>query len=191
MKEPKGVAGSEPGMTGVSGEGLEAGPLSHIQTGIDGRAQAVMVDVSGKPETARTATARAVMEFPKGLLNSVLASGGPKGPIQEVARVAGILGAKRTGDLIPMCHPLGLDVVDIEFTEIGPDQLEIRCQTACFGRTGVEMEAMAGASLAALTVYDMTKALAKGIRMSSIELLEKTGGKSGIWRREEPVPGPS
>ncbi len=142
-----------------------------------------MVDVSGKSETQRTATARAVMEFPQGLLKSVLESGGPKGPIQEVARVAGILGAKRTGDLIPMCHPLGLEVVEIDFSQIGPDQLEIRCRTACFGRTGVEMEAMAGASLAALTVYDMTKALAKGIRIGGVELLEKTGGKSGIWRR--------
>ena len=175
----------EPGASGEEGQAHPgAEPLSHIQAGADGRSKAVMVDVSGKPETQRTATARSVVEFPEGLLETILASGGPKGPIEEVARVAGILAAKRTGDLIPMCHPLGLDVVEIEFARIGPNQLEIRCRTACFGRTGVEMEAMAGASLAALTVYDMTKALAKGIRLETVELLEKTGGKSGVWRRE-------
>lgn len=189
MNSPIDPTEVQPGSHGGSGDARDGNPdsgsLSHIQAGSDGRAQAVMVDVSGKPETQRTATARAVMEFPQGLLKSLLASGGPKGPIQEVARVAGVLGAKRTGDLIPMCHPLGLDVVEIDFSEIGPDLLEIRCRTACFGRTGVEMEAMAGASLAALTVYDMTKALAKGIRIGGVELLEKTGGKSGVWRRDE------
>ena len=176
----------DPELHGDSGGAVGGDPdseaLSHIQTGTDGRAQAVMVDVSGKPETQRTATARALVDFPEGLLQTVLASGGPKGPIQEVARVAGVLGAKRTGDLIPMCHPLGLEVVEIDFSETGPDQLEIRCRTVCFGRTGVEMEAMVGASMAALTVYDMTKALAKGIRVGAVELLEKTGGKSGVWR---------
>lgn len=161
-----------------------SGGLSHVREGADGRAQAVMVDVGGKPETARTAIARAVVEFPSGILEGVLRSGGPKGPIEEVARVAGILGAKRTGDLIPMCHPLGLEVVEIDFAQISPNRLEIRCRTACFGRTGVEMEAMAGASIAALTVYDMTKALAKGIRLEAVELLEKTGGKHGVWRRK-------
>ena len=165
--------------------GPAAAGLSHIETDPEGRSRAVMVDVGGKPETSRTALARAVVVFPEGLLGGILESGGPKGPIEEVARVAGILGAKRTGDLIPMCHPLGLDVVDIDFAQIGPDQLEIRCRTACFGRTGVEMEAMAGASIAALTVYDMTKALAKGIRLEAVELLEKTGGKHGAWRRDE------
>lgn len=161
-----------------------SGGLSHIKASAEGGAHSVMVDVSGKPVTGRTALARAVVEFPTGLLGDILASGGPKGPIEEVARVAGILAAKRTGDLIPMCHPLGLDVVEVEFAQFGPDRLEIRCKTACSGRTGVEMEAMAGASIAALTVYDMTKALAKGIRIEAIELLEKTGGKNGPWRRD-------
>ncbi len=173
-----------PGALDSRGDSGGGGGLSHVRSGADGRAQAVMVDVGGKPETARTATARAVIEFPAGILEGVLESGGPKGPIEEVARVAGILGAKRTGDLIPMCHPLGLEVVEIDFSRIGPDRLEIRCRTACFGRTGVEMEAMAGASIAALTVYDMTKALAKGFRMEAVELLEKTGGKNGVWRRD-------
>ena len=188
MMGPQNSHSSEPEARGDSGEsGREdhaAGPLSHVKAGADGQSQAVMVDVGGKPETRRSAHARAVLEFPEGLLESVLASGGPKGPIQEVARVAGILGAKQTGSLIPMCHPLGLEVVEIDFLQIGLNRLEIRCKTACFGRTGVEMEAMAGASIAALTVYDMTKALAKGIRIEAVELLEKTGGKGGVWRRD-------
>lgn len=188
MMPPQDSLPDEPRLPGVSGDGARGGapdgPLSHVKAGADGQSQAVMVDVGGKPETRRSAQARAVLEFPEGLLESVLTSGGPKGPIQEVARVAGILGAKQTGSLIPMCHPLGLEVVDIDFTQIGPNRLEIRCKTACFGRTGVEMEAMAGASIAALTVYDMTKALAKGIRIEAVELLEKTGGKGGVWRRD-------
>lgn len=141
-----------------------------------------MVDVGAKPVTARLAVARAVVRFPAGLLSGVLESGGPKGPIREVARTAGVLAAKRTGDLIPMCHPLGLDLVEIAFAEPEPDSLEIRCTCRCTGRTGVEMEAMTGASVAALTVYDMTKGLDHGIRIDGVELLEKAGGRSGHWR---------
>jgi len=142
-----------------------------------------MVDVAAKASTRRTATARARVVFPAGVLERVLAGDGPKGPIEEVARVAGILAAKRTAELIPMCHPLGLDHVDVRFEAQGPDTLEVVCQAALDGKTGVEMEGLVGATLAALTVYDMTKALDKGIRIESIELLEKTGGKSGTWRK--------
>jgi cyclic pyranopterin phosphate synthase len=141
-----------------------------------------MVDVAEKPVRARSALARAQIRFPSGLLARVLAEGGPKGPLEEVARAAGLLAAKRTGELIPMCHPLGLDHVEIRFAEIGPDLLEVRCRAACRGRTGVEMEALVGAALAALTVYDMTKGLDHGIRIEALELLEKRGGRSGIWR---------
>ena len=146
-----------------------------------------MVDVGGKPSTRREALARARVRFPAGRLGPILAEGGPKGPITEVARVAGILAAKRTGELIPMCHPLGLDGVDVAFrVDPGtPDVLEVRCRAACFGPTGVEMEAMTGASLAALTVYDMTKALDKGIVLEDVRLLSKSGGKSGAWSAEE------
>lgn len=164
-------------------EGAGAG-LSHIESSADG-ARSRMVDVRGKQVTSRSALARAVVVFPPGILGEVLAGGGPKGPIQEVARVAGILAAKDTGRTIPMCHPLGLDAVDIHFEELGDDRLEVRCRAACSGRTGVEMEAMVGASVASLTVYDMTKALSKGICIESVELLEKTGGKSGTWRRDQ------
>src|SRR6185503_18978605 len=111
----------------------------------------------------------------RGLLARVLAHGGPKGPIQEVARVAGIQAAKRTAEWIPMCHVLPLDVVEIAFEAAG-DVLEIRCRAACTGRTGVEMEALVGASAAALVVYDMTKALDPAISIEQIELLEKDGG---------------
>jgi len=142
-----------------------------------------MVDVGGKPITAREALAAARVRFPAGVLAGVLEGTGPKGPITEVARVAGVLAAKRTGEWIPMCHPLALDLVEIHFERLAgePDCLEVRCRTSCTGRTGVEMEAMVGAAAAALTVYDMTKALSKGIVIEAVRLLEKRGGKSGHW----------
>ena len=154
--------------------------LSHVESDSKG-SHARMVDVSQKAASNRTATARATVRFPAGVLAPILAEGGPKGPIEEVARIAGILAAKDTGRLIPMCHPLALEHVEVSFDAVG-DQLTITCRARCLGRTGVEMEAMTGASVAALTVYDMTKALTKGIVVERIELLEKTGGKSGSWR---------
>ena len=159
--------------------------LSHIGTGADERAEACMVDVGAKAITARSALARARVVFPAGVLAEIRSGAGPKGSLEallETARTAAILAAKRTGDLIPMCHPLGLDFVEVHFEVAAEDTLEVRCRASCTGRTGVEMEAMVGASLAALTIYDMTKALAKGIRVETLELLEKSGGKSGLWR---------
>ena len=161
-----------------------ASGLSHVE-GQGREARAKMVDVGEKQVTQRTALARSVVRFPAGILGRVLAGDGPKGPVTEVARVAGILAAKRTGELIPMCHPLALDHVEVDFEALDTERLEIRCRASCSGRTGVEMEAMVGASTAALTVYDMTKALAKGIALEAVELLEKTGGRSGHWRRTE------
>lgn len=142
-----------------------------------------MVDVGSKPVVERSALARAELRFPGALLRLVLDGRGPKGPVQEIARAAGILAAKRTGELIPMCHPLALDHVAIEFERRGRDLLEIRCRTSCQGRTGVEMEALVGASVAALTVYDMTKSLDPAIAITQVALLEKHGGKSGAWKR--------
>ena len=161
--------------------------LSHLRVGSKG-ASSRMVDVSKKPVSARSALARAVIAFPAGMLELVLAAQGPKGPVEEVARAAGLLAAKRTGELIPMCHPLGLEHLEIEFVRAGADRLEVRCRAACRGRTGVEMEAMLGASIAALTVYDMTKGLDHGIRIESLELLEKRGGRSGTWIAERRRP---
>lgn len=157
--------------------------LSHVTDG-PGGPEARMVDVGAKPVTERSAVARARVRFPAGLLDEVLAGGGPKGPVTEVARAAGILAAKRTGELIPMCHPLGLDHVEITFEPVaGGDTLEVRCRAACRGKTGIEMEALVGASIASLTVYDMTKALDPAISIEAVELLEKRGGKSGTWTR--------
>jgi cyclic pyranopterin monophosphate synthase len=159
--------------------------LSHIGTGATGDAEARMVDVGQKAITERTALASATLIFPPGILAEIEAGAGPKGSLSallEVARVAGIMGAKRTGDLIPMCHPLGLDHVEISYLRPGPDTLEVQCLASCTGKTGIEMEAMTGASLASLTIYDMAKAMAKGIRIESVRLLEKSGGKSGVWR---------
>ena len=168
-----------PSMDGSEDKGL-AGSLSHLRTRA-GVEEAHMVDVGEKAITARIALARARLRFPEGILERVLEQGGPKGPIREVARAAGILAAKRTGELIPLCHPLGLDHLEIDFEAVESDLLEIRCRASCQGRTGVEMEAMCGAAVAALTVYDMTKGLDHGIAIESLELVEKSGGRSGNW----------
>ncbi len=164
----------------------QSSPLTHVAQGAAG-SESRMVDVGAKPESARRALARARVRLPAGTLRGVLAGAGPKGTVTEVARVAGILAAKRTAEWIPMCHTLALDAVRIEFEERDGDVLEIRCEARCTGRTGVEMEAMVGASAAALTVYDMTKALGHGITIEQVELLEKDGGKGGPWRREPPA----
>ncbi len=163
------------------------GSLSHIGSDASGRAEACMVDVGQKAVTSRSALARSRVIFPSGVLAEITAGKGPKGSLEailETSRTAAVLAAKRTGDLIPMCHPLGLDFVELRFDVISPDTLEVLCRASCSGKTGVEMEAMCGASMAALTIYDMTKALGKGIRIESLELLEKTGGKSGHWRSD-------
>ena len=141
-----------------------------------------MVDVGEKPVTARRAEARAFVRFPNGVLARVLEGRGVKGPIEEIARAAGLLAAKRTGELIPMCHPLGIDHLEIAFEAVEENLLEIRCRAACRGRTGIEMEAMTGVSVAALTVYDMTKGLDHGIVIERVELIAKSGGRSGDWR---------
>jgi cyclic pyranopterin phosphate synthase len=163
-------------------KGLRPRALSHVATGRAG-AESRMVDVGAKAITDRSAVARAGVRFPIGLIEGVLRRGGPKGPVTEVARAAGLLAAKRTGDLIPMCHPLGLDHLEIRF-ERADDVLEIRCRAATRGRTGVEMEALVGAAVAALTVYDMVKALDPAISIERVELVEKRGGRSGAWRRD-------
>ena len=142
-----------------------------------------MVDVGGKEVTERVAIACARVRMSEGVLGRVLAKGGPKGPILEVARVAGILAAKRTPELIPMCHGLALDCVSVEFeAREEEDLLLVRCEASCRGVTGVEMEALLGASVAALTVYDMVKAVDRGMRIEELKLVEKRGGRSGVWR---------
>ena len=139
-----------------------------------------MVDVSGKAESLRTATAEAIVRFPaeafRALESAGFATG--KGPVFHTAVVAGTMAAKRTHELIPFCHPLGLDRCDISIEPTDGHAVAIRCTAAVHHRTGVEMEALTGASVAALTVYDMCKALSHGIVIESLRLLGKTGGKS-------------
>ena len=170
------------------------GPLDPRLTHLSGSlemAQARMVDVGAKPPRRRAALARARLVFPPGVLAVLLAGRGPKGAVTEVARIAGILGAKRTSELIPLCHALALDHVELTFERVGEDVLELLCRASSQAATGVEMESLVGAALAALTVYDMGKGLDKGIRIERLELLEKQGGKSGDWRapQDEPSKG--
>jgi cyclic pyranopterin phosphate synthase len=150
--------------------------LSHY----DASGRASMVDVSAKAETRRTATAQAFVRIRPSVLKKLPQN--PKGNPLEVARFAGISAAKRTSDLIPMCHPLMLTHVDVDAT-IESRGVRIKASVTTTGQTGVEMEALTAAAVAALTVYDMTKALDKGIEIQDLYLLEKTGGKSGDFRR--------
>jgi len=151
--------------------------LSHF----DASGRATMVDVSAKSATRREAIASAFVELSEAVLAALPEN--PKGNPLEVARFAGIQAAKRTSELIPMCHPLPLSFVDIEI-EIVTGGIQILATAATTAATGVEMEALTAASIAALTIYDMTKALDKSIRISEIVLLEKRGGKSGDYKRD-------
>jgi cyclic pyranopterin phosphate synthase len=141
-----------------------------------------MVDVSAKQPTRRSATASAFVELSAVVLAALPSN--PKGNPLEVARLAGIQAAKRTSDLIPMCHPLALSHVDVQ-AEIVDGGVRLTATTATVGPTGVEMEALTAASVAALTVYDMTKALDKGIVIRNIQLEQKSGGKSGNYQRQK------
>lgn len=143
-----------------------------------------MVDVSEKAVTARTATASGQVRMEPATLVLILDRLLAKGDVLEVARIAGILAAKKTGDLIPLCHPIGLDSVAIEFQALDSRTLGIRATTKVSGRTGVEMEALAAVSVAALTVYDMCKAVDRTMTIGEIRLEEKTGGRSGTFRRK-------
>ena len=145
----------------------------------DGSGQAVMVDVSAKPVTARVATARARVVMAAATLALIEAGGAKKGDVLGVARLAGIMAAKRTADLIPLCHPLPLDSVTVDLIAAPPDAVEITATVRTTGRTGVEMEALTAASVAALTVYDMCKAVDRGMRIEALRLVAKSGGKSG------------
>jgi cyclic pyranopterin phosphate synthase len=142
-----------------------------------------MVDVSAKPETAREAVARAIVVMSPATLRAVKRGDAPKGDVLGTARTAGILAAKRTHELIPLCHPLRLTRVDVAFRDDGRRRLAIEARVRTVDKTGVEMEALTAASVAALTIYDMVKALEKGVAITRVELLAKSGGKSGDWRR--------
>lgn len=155
--------------------------LSHINA--DGQAE--MVNVGQKHATLRTARARAVVSLPDEVFSALAGEGrlsSPKGDVFQVAILAGIMAAKKTGDLIPLCHPLGLDHCHVDIQLVGNDVL-IDCSASLTSRTGVEMEAMVGASIAALTIYDMCKAVSHDIVVKEIRLMEKTGGKRDFSRQ--------
>jgi cyclic pyranopterin phosphate synthase len=152
--------------------------LSHY----DNQGRLAMVDVSEKQITKRTATAHAFVKMSPEVLHALPAN--PKGNPLEVARIAGIQAAKRTSDLIPLCHPLPLSHIDVR-CDIVSEGVSVTASASTAAQTGVEMEALTAAAVAALTVYDMTKALDKGIEIRELYLLEKTGGKSGSYRRKQ------
>jgi cyclic pyranopterin monophosphate synthase len=154
-------------------------------THIDEHGNARMVDVGAKPQTARRAVARALVRMAPATAARVAAGDAPKGDVLGTARIAGIQAAKRTGELIPLCHPLPLDHVDVEAeVDAAAGTVTLTAEARVTARTGVEMEALTAASVAALTVYDMVKGLEKGIEIASVVLLEKSGGRSGEWRRD-------
>jgi len=158
-------------------------------THVDRSGRPRMVDVSGKAPTARRAVAEAFVALSDETLTLVIDGGGAKGDVMTVAELAGVMGGKRTSDLIPLCHPLPLTDLVVSIT---PDRvaggLRVRAEAATVGPTGVEMEALTAVTVAALTVYDMVKGVERGVEIRSIRLLEKTGGKSGEWRREAEAP---
>ncbi len=156
--------------------------LSHLNN--EGHAK--MVDVSEKEDTKRKAIAQAIIKMEKATLKRILNGGLKKGDVLAVSQVAGIMAAKKTPDIIPMCHPLLLTGIDISFNhDLDKSELTIIATVSLTGKTGVEMEALTAVSVAALTVYDMCKAIDKGMIIKEIKLLEKSGGKSGVFRREE------
>lgn len=157
--------------------------LSHINSA----GEANMVDVGDKQITQRVARASGILTMSASTLTAIRDNQLQKGEVLAVARVAGIQGAKRCSDLIPLCHPLALSKVTIEFMELSDTQLEIVAECKVSGKTGVEMEALTAVSVASLTVYDMCKAVDKAMVIGSICLLEKQGGKSGHWLRPTPA----
>ena len=155
-------------------------------THFDGEGRARMVDVAGKDETERTATAAgSVLMRPK-TLQLILDGGHKKGDVLAVARLAGIMAAKRTADLIPLCHPLALTSIDLDLScDAARSAVDIKATCALKGRTGVEMEAMTAVSVAALTVYDMCKAVDRAMTITEVRLLHKAGGKSGTYTADD------
>ncbi len=157
------------------------GELSHF----DERGASRMVDVSGKPVTLRTARASGLVRMEPATLGLIRDRRLAKGDVFEVARLAGILAAKRTGELIPLCHPLGLDSVELTFAPVDPGTVRIEATVKVEARTGVEMEALTAVSIAALTVYDMCKAVDRRMVIDQVQLEEKAGGRSGRFLRAE------
>ncbi|MDD7182176.1 cyclic pyranopterin monophosphate synthase MoaC [Peptostreptococcus porci] len=153
-------------------------------THFDKNGNAVMVDVSHKDETIREAVAVGSIKMSKECFDKVKAGGMKKGDVLGIARVAGIMGAKKTAELIPLCHILNLSKVEIDFDlDDNENKIMASCVVKTVGKTGVEMEALTGVNICLLTIYDMCKAVDKGMEILEIKLMKKTGGKSGVWER--------
>jgi len=160
---------------------MEGAQLTHL----DASGRARMVDVGAKPATSRSATARAVVRMAPETAARVAAGDAPKGDVVAVARIAAIQAAKRTDELIPLCHSLALSSLDPEVeVDAAAGTVTVTATARTTDRTGVEMEARTAAAIGALTVYDMVKGIEKGVVVERVELVEKTGGRSGDWRRE-------
>jgi cyclic pyranopterin phosphate synthase len=160
----------------------EGGELTHVSAQGDAR----MVDVGGKPETERRAVAQATVRMGPATAEAIERGDAPKGDVLGTARLSGIQAAKRTAELIPLAHPLPLSFADVRAeVDTVEGSVRVEAEARVLGRTGVEMEAMTAASVAALTIYDMVKGLERGVRIESVELIEKSGGRSGDWRRDD------
>lgn len=153
-------------------------------THLDAQGRATMVDVGGKPVTDRAATACARVVMQPATLRMILAGEAKKGDVFGIARIAGIMAAKRTAELIPLCHPLPISTVSVELEADGTDGVSVTAMVRTTGRTGVEMEALTAASVAALTIYDMCKAIDRGMRIDGLRVLAKSGGASGDFRQD-------
>src|SRR4029077_2344266 len=168
---------------------MDRGPAPRAErrrlTHVDRSRRPRMVDVSDKPISARRAVAEAFVALSPETLSLIIDGGATKGDVLGVAELAGVMGAKRTSDLIPLCHPLALTDISVAITpDRGAGGLRIRAEAATTGQTGVEMEALTAASVAALTVYDMVKGVERGFEIRGVRLISKTGGKSGTWLRQ-------
>ena len=153
-------------------------------THLDAHGNARMVDVGGKAESARIAVASGRITMSDEALAAIRAGDAPKGDVIAAARIAGIMAAKKTAELIPLCHPLALDAVTVEFA-FEADGIRVTATVSLTGKTGVEMEALTAVSVALLTIYDMAKALDKGMVIGGLRLIEKRGGKSGLWQARD------
>ena len=159
--------------------------MSERLTHVDDRGTVRMVDVGGKAESERLACAEALVRMSPSTIAALESGDAPKGDVLGAARLAGIQAAKRTGELIPLAHPVALSFADVQASiDATSGGVRVRAEARAVGRTGVEMEAMTAAAVAALTVYDMVKGLERGVRIEQVELLEKSGGRSGTWRRQ-------
>jgi cyclic pyranopterin phosphate synthase len=170
----------------AGGDTKENGGAGGSWTHLDERGRARMVDVGEKPVTRRRAVAEAWVEMGEATFQAVRTGQAAKGDVFAAARLAGIMGAKRCSELIPLCHPVALDHVEVRFEEDAPrHRIRVVAEASATARTGVEMEALTAVAVAALTIYDMVKALERGIRLGPIRLLEKEGGRSGHWKAPE------